>query len=86
MRAVGRSVSAEVDEGKSLSIRLWVSWELIIRREDALAGTTLCLAVEHRQSPVGFNCLTPDFPSLGAKLIFLQSNGLHLSLHTLDEA
>lgn len=47
MRAVG-SISAEVDEGESLSVRSWVSRELIIRREDALVGTTLCLAVEHR--------------------------------------
>lgn len=84
-RAVG-SISAEVDDGESLSVRLWVSWELIIRREDALAGYhPLPGSGTQRQSPVGFNCLTLDFLSLGEKLIFLISNGLHLSLPSPGE-
>lgn len=48
---MGKDVFIEVDEGRTWPVHLKVSWELIIRREDIIAGATFCLAVEGEVKP-----------------------------------
>jgi hypothetical protein len=48
---VGKAVFTEVDEGGAWTIHLQVSWELITRREDIIAGATFCPAVGDEAKP-----------------------------------